>query len=236
MTLDADHLTAYALGTLSPEQQAEVEKALERDPEARREVRAMQDALTDMVLELEPVALRPDAEQSLLARVRGQTSSVQAHTSVLEVSRPQVQSQQQHRWVLGAALAGIAAVIALAVVIPNLPAVQEQRIQSEFREYSSRPGAVAQPLLDARGESAGRLVRLATGEVFVLLDKAPVNARVYQAWRIEKGQNPVSLGVYSNRNFLTSRAVPNGETFAISLEPPGGSDQPSSAPIAVAQL
>ncbi len=252
MTVDADYLVAYALGTLSPEASVEVERVLERDPEARAEVRAMQDSLTGMVLELEAVALRPGAEERLLARVRLQGSSGQNPTSAVppRVTEPPASAPQtpvsrtsvlevtsaRPRWALSAALGGLAAVLALAVVLPNLPFVKENRIQAEFNSYVSRPGALTQALLDAKGQSAGKLARLATGAVYVLLDKAPSSERVYQAWKIAKGNKPVSLGVYSGRNFLTSSVVAQGETFAVTVEPPGGSDQPSSAPIAVAQL
>ena len=122
------------------------------------------------------------------------------------------------------------------MVLPNLPFIQENRAQNTFNSYVGRPGAVSQALLDAKGQSVGKLARLATGEVYVLLDKSPSSARVYQAWKIAKGAKPVSLGVYGKRDFLTSSTVAQGETFAVSVEPPGGSDQPSSAPVAVAQL
>ena len=248
MTVDFDNLVAYALGTLSPEASAEVERLLERDSAARAEVRAMQEGLTDMVLELKPVNLQSGAEDRLLARVRAQgeasqpsaTRAIVSETPVVTTSTPQKSvlelPRERPRWILGAALGGLAAVIALAVVLPSLPFIQENRIQNEFNSYVSRPGAITQALLNSKGQSVGKLARLATGEVYVLLDKSPSSERVYQAWKIAKDAKPVSLGVYGGRNFLTSSAVAQGETFAVSVEPPGGSDQPSSAPVAVAQL
>ena len=251
MTVDSDNLVACALGTLSPEVQAEVERLLERDSAARAEVRAMQDALTEVVLELEPLNLKSGAEDRLLARVRAQsaapTNTTQTNTTrtpVVQTSATQTPATssvlelapQRPRWILGAALGGLAAVIALAVILPRLPFIQENSIQNDFNSYVSRPGAITQALLNAKGQSVGKLARLATGEVYALLDKSPSSERVYQAWKIAKDAKPVSLGVYGGRSFLTSSAVAQGETFAVSVEPPGGSDQPSSAPVAVAQL
>ena len=58
--------------------------------------------------------------------------------------------------------------------------------------------------------------------------------RVYQLWRIENGQ-PVSAGVFDGQGIVIPR-VQAGQTVAVSVEPAGGSDQPTTTPILIQQL
>jgi anti-sigma-K factor RskA len=60
---------------------------------------------------------------------------------------------------------------------------------------------------------------------------------VYQAWGIWKGKDPVSLGVIPDEHTVAiSVDLKGAAMFAVTEEPAGGSDQPTTAPMAVAQL
>jgi anti-sigma-K factor RskA len=86
---------------------------------------------------------------------------------------------------------------------------------------------------------SGRLVYLDREQVALLMmDDMPAlsSGRVYQAWGIYGGK-PVSLGVLPEQHAVAISANLSGaSTFAITEEPAGGSDQPTSQPLAVAQL
>jgi anti-sigma-K factor RskA len=72
----------------------------------------------------------------------------------------------------------------------------------------------------------------------VKMDEMPPleSGRVYQAWGIYDGQ-PVSLGVMPHETTVAMKADLGGaSTFAITEEPTGGSEQPTSDPIATADI
>lgn len=67
------------------------------------------------------------------------------------------------------------------------------------------------------------------------LPPAP-NGRAYQAWQIADGK-PVSLGLINGSGPLTVNAdLKDASAIAISVEPPGGSQQPTTTPILVSQF
>lgn len=214
MKPDHDTLIAYALGTLSTSEAQAVEHQLNADPQAQAELRSLQDALSVLVTDLPPEPLPASAERDLLERVRAQ--------------RP----PRRLLWPLA-----IAAAVALLIVgVNSTPWFQNLQVQSQVQAYSTRPGAVTKPLLSASGHSAGLMVRLGNGQIFVAMNRAPGQGdRVYQLWFIEAGAIR-SLGVFEGRSFESTRAALGPGKVGVTLEPPGGSDQPTSAPLAIAEL
>ena len=95
--------------------------------------------------------------------------------------------------------------------------------------YAAAPGAQAQIVSGTEGR-VGRLVRLSDGRVYVQMDRALEAGRVYQLWRLLPGPRgralPRSLGIFEAG--LMTRAMPPSAVLAVSTEPPGGSDQPTS--------
>lgn len=219
MTPDRDDLLAYALGTLSPAEAARVEAELDRDPALRAELRADLDALALLLDDLGPQAapVPADAEQALLARVRaGGPSGSGAAPAPLPPARP------PRRWPVAV---GLAAALALAFAL--LPRPQPDPLEA----YRTAPGAVERPL-ESGGERLGTLVQLPEGRVYVHLTRPLPPERTYQLWRIESG-TPVSLGVFERGLLVT---LTPGSTVAVSVEPPGGSPQPTTTPLFVQTL
>uniref|UniRef100_UPI0028698877 anti-sigma factor n=1 Tax=Deinococcus sp. TaxID=47478 RepID=UPI0028698877 len=95
-------------------------------------------------------------------------------------------------------------------------------------QYAGTPGAVSTPVL-AGGQALGTLVRLPDGRVYVHLDRPARTGQTYQLWQIRAGV-PVSLGVFDGAGLLTS-ALPPEATVAVTVEPPGGSPQPTTKPL-----
>ncbi|MCP2013975.1 anti-sigma-K factor RskA [Deinococcus sp. HSC-46F16] len=219
MTPDRDDLLAYALGTLSPAEAARVEAELARDPALRAELRADLDALALLLDDLDPAAvpLPAGAEDALLARVRAEGGPVpHVAPAPLPPARP------PRRWPIAVGL-----VAALALVFALLPRPQPDPLEA----YLETPGAVERSL-EADGERVGTLVRLPEGRVYVHLSRPLPPERTYQLWRIENG-TPVSLGTFE-RGLLVTLAP--GSTLAVSVEPPGGSPQPTTPPLFVQPL
>ncbi|MEM6431300.1 MAG: hypothetical protein AAF708_18830 [Deinococcota bacterium] len=113
------------------------------------------------------------------------------------------------------------------------PMQQDFAIGQLLEDYSAQPGAVTQPLVDASGNSLGVLVRRNEGDVLVVLEAAPPRGQVYQAWQVDPNQTnsdqeATSLGTASERAFVVPEGTEIGASFVLTLEPEGGSSQPST--------
>lgn len=60
---------------------------------------------------------------------------------------------------------------------------------------------------------------------------APADGKVYQLWMIDDS-GPISQGVFTTSGTVIMRGVDDANRIAITVEPPGGSEQPTSAPLA----
>lgn len=223
MKVDRDELLLYALGQLSPERTAAVEAALSANPELQAEVRADQDALGLLLdeLDLQAVTVPQDAQERLLARVRAEADAppIQEVTAAASVKRP---ARPSWWWAFPA---GVAAVLTLFFSLRG-PADPTQ-------QYVRTAGAVTQTVT-VDGQDLGKLVRLPDGRVFIHLSRAAEEGRTYQLWQIRGGQ-PVSLGVFDQAGLLT-QPLGEGATLAVSVEPVGGSPQPTTKPLFAQRL
>lgn len=85
---------------------------------------------------------------------------------------------------------------------------------------------------------SGQVVYLPNQQLAVLTLNLPElpGGHTYQAWRIDDGQ-PASLGLVPNTGMVALDVdLGSANAVAISDEPAGGSDQPTSTPLLVAQL
>jgi anti-sigma-K factor RskA len=229
VTIDDDILIAYALGMLTPEEEREVARYLREHPEAAAKVRDHLDALAAVALCQEPEALPEDAEARLLARIHeGNPIKAPAQPKVIAMPR----RRQLTRWM---GLAAAAAVLALAWFGFLGPRYQIWQAERQLQAICAQPGAVCQALLDDAGRPLGTLARRPDHSLFVLLESDPPTPQVYQAWEIANGV-PASCGVFTNRMLDIETPLRPDSTFGITIEPPGGSDQPTSTPIVVVPL
>ncbi len=213
MTIDDDTLVAYALGTLSPTAMREVERHLEARPEEAVTVYGYLDALSEMVMALPPAPPPEGVEEALLAGIRGRSSEDSAW-----------------RWGLGLGMAAKA-----GVALWLLGHTPPYEVRKQLDEYGSRPGAVEAPLVDVHGHIIGDLVRLPDNRLFVAFDRPPEEGRAFQAWEVVTGVlRP--LGTWQGHTFLTEHPLGPGSTFAVSLEPPEGSPQPTGEPLILIPL
>ena len=236
MTINRDDLLALALGLLTPEEEARVQAALDADPALMAEYRADLEALHHLPDDLPPAQVPAGAEERLLARLHAERPAAQATPAPgAPVSQPLFPDGQAAQgaprpgrlnWRGG--LLALVAAVALGVMFlrPSEPA-------DLLSEFAGAPGAVTQEL-GATGRPLGQLIRLPDGRAYLHLSAAAPEQRVYQLWRIEN-QTPVSAGVFDGQGILIP-ALKDGQTIAVSVEPRGGSQQPTTQPILVQSL
>lgn len=234
MSIQRDDLIALALGTLSPQDEARVQAALEADPELQAEYRRDMAALHALPEQLPPGQVPGGAADRLMERLRAERQAAPVPPAQIPPAQTPMPSQEppaevgpgRRTWGLGLGALGLAAALALFFAL-RPPA-------DPLTRYAGMPGAVSQPLTGADNLEIGQVVRLRDGSAFLYLSAAPPDERVYQLWKIE-GETPVSLGVIDGQGTLVQDA-PDGLTLAVSVEPPGGSEQPTTTPILVQQL
>ncbi|CAA9587272.1 MAG: hypothetical protein AVDCRST_MAG86-3981 [uncultured Truepera sp.] len=240
MTVTEDTLVSYAFGHLASVDEAVVEAHLRAHPDDARTVAAYLDVLASLVMALPPEPLPAGGEEALLARVRGPATPAETRSNAPErtpkgVPGTYIPSRERPRravwWRDVLAAAAVAGLYVSVFTLLN-PDARTARV---LQGYRTEPGAVSYALnAEGRAEPLGTLVRLQDGRVFVALGVPPSADQVYQAWEIAGA--PVSLGTFDGRTFLSAQAVTEGNTFGLTLEPPGGSDQPTSTPITLLEL
>ena len=228
MNPDREQLLAYALGQLSPAEAAQVQARIDADPALHAEVQADQDALLALIetLDLGAAEVPPGAQERLLERLRAEEGPATGSAARLAPAHSAPRSAPRPARTRTPLWTAVALAAALGVGLWLRPPADP------LARYAAVPGAQSR-VLGTAGAPLGNLVRLPDGRVYVRLTQAPADGRTYQLWQIQGGA-PVSLGVFG-QDVLTA-ALPQGASVAVSVEPPGGSPQPTTTPLFVQAL
>ncbi|MGI5374266.1 anti-sigma factor [Streptomyces sp. CA-251387] len=136
------------------------------------------------------------------------------------------------------------ATAAAALVVASLFAVQADRTQdqldaqraqaSEIANVLAAPDARATAGEDARGRTIGVVASVSEGRAVVTLsgyDELP-SGRVHQLWLMRPDVQPRSLGLFDGDTPLVASDLDKSATsLAVTVEPDGGSPQPTSQPV-----
>jgi anti-sigma-K factor RskA len=136
------------------------------------------------------------------------------------------------------------ATAAAALVVASLFAVQADRTRDELNAERAQardiahvlaaPDARASTGRDARGRSIGVIASAAAGEAVVTLSgygDLPAG-RVHQLWLMRPGAQPHSLGLFTADTPLVATGLDEAATsLAVTVEPGGGSPQPTTQPV-----
>jgi hypothetical protein len=222
-------LPEYALGALPPEDAQAVEALLERSAEARAELRALRAALVAVAEALPQHAPSGAVWEKLEATFAAEVGAEAGALSTLR-DRPPPPRSPLYAWLAAAcfALFGMGAGL---WGLENFRAAQgAQQAQQLVAAYLSTPDVQRVALYDAQA-ALGSVLLAGERALFVLAD-APGPQRAYQAW----GHSATDWEPGGSER-LTSLAVSDGPVFEVvtasfaalylSVEPPGGSDQPT---------
>lgn len=253
MNIDHDTLIAYAMGMLSEQEMKTVEQHLKTNPDDALEVERYLNALAAVVMTEEPEIVPWAAEQNLLTRVRAQGDTKQSlqaaqlkqniseqrknsgQDSNLEdsnVIRFEPESRRKYQWALGLAVA--ASLAAFALYGPFSTWFEKTQLNQQLVESIQQSGAVSTALVNDSDESIGTLVRQTDNSIFVVLNEKLSDEQVYQAWNIVDGQ-PQSMGIFDS-GVIQVAGFEAGNIFGVTVEPAGGSEQPTSTPIVIYEL
>ncbi len=216
---------AYAIDALSEEEARQFDRHLEECPACREEVRELRAAAAKMGA-AEALTPPPALKARVLAAA-DQLPQLPPRVTHLEAVR-------KRRW--SAKLVAAAAVVVLA--LGGGVAVFESQRGGEQGVVAATVAQVFQA-----GDAHTKTVQTDHGSVTVAtspsMGRMAVRTdglrtlggkRVYQLWAIHEG-TPTSAGVIGNPKAGAAMAMPSeGTTVAITVEPEGGSEQPTTRP------
>jgi anti-sigma factor RsiW len=226
MSVDLHTLSgAYALDALSPEEAELFATHLEQCQACRDEVRELQEVAARMAA-VQTIA-PPSALKARVLAAADQQPQLRPKVAAMERARPR-------RW--SPRLVGVAAAVVLvaggtAVTVKELQQPAQEQTQSVASVFSA-PDAHTTTVTTANG---GRL-RVATsaefGQMAVATQGLPkLSHRTYQLWAVRNGRR-TSVGLIHDLRSGAVMPIPAaGTKVAITIEPPGGSKQPTRQPI-----
>lgn len=247
----------YALDALEPAERARFERHLKDCDSCAAEVRVLSEdavrlawsaaappplAMRDRVLAAvrtipqEP-AVRPEPARARPEPARARRSQLPPH-----VWGAQPPPRQRQRRPLFAPFA--TATAAAALVVASLFAVQADRTQDELDAQKAQASEIAHVLQaadaratrgqDAQGRSITAIASASEGRAVVTLSGygAPPSGRVRQLWVMRPNEQPRSLGLFAADTPLVASGLDKSATsLAVTVEPDGGSPQPTTQPV-----
>ncbi|MBD7980457.1 anti-sigma factor [Oerskovia merdavium] len=228
-----DLLAAYALDAVDDLDRRVVERLLASDADARRELDEHRAVVAAFTVDADPPASLRDA---VLGRVAS-TPQVAAPGAGRGDARPGGPARAPRRWVVVAAVAAAVA----AVAVPTTLAVQARQEQVRLQtQADAMASMLADPAAEiVRGEmvGGGDASALVSGDrvLFSVTDLPQAGAAEdYQLWLVE-GEGMVSAGVFDARDGSAALLVDAAGSagVAVTLEPAGGSPQPTSDPLVI---
>ncbi|MFI2568212.1 anti-sigma factor domain-containing protein [Cellulosimicrobium funkei] len=229
-----DLLPAYALDAVDDVERRAVERLLAADPDARRELDEYRDVVAAFAVESDPP---PALRDAVLARVAAATVPPAGEsTGGVVVDLAAARRARRRRWT------GLAAAVA-AVVAVAVPTTVAVRATQERSRLEARADAIERMLADPdatilHGDVAGggqASVLAAGDDMYFRASDLPDTGddRDYQLWVVEPDGAVVSAGVLDVQDGSTSRLVQGepGVGMAVTVEPAGGSEQPTTDPV-----
>lgn len=236
----AELLGAWAVDAVDPEERALVERVLARDPELRAEGDELQRVTAELAASLAvepPESLR----EAVLARIAADPSDESSESGAPGQSRESgtVVPLRRRRWIPAVVAAAAAAAVVVAVTwgISSLgpDGITEQDQHTAVEQVMEDPAA--QHFTAELPETGHLEIALGADGTGVLAGQgvpSPGEARAYQLWTIDGDAAPASHGlveVHDGRVLMPLEGVPAGATVAVTVEPAGGSEQPTTEPI-----
>ncbi|MFB8772614.1 anti-sigma factor [Streptomyces broussonetiae] len=244
----------YALDALEPSERVRFERHLAGCPRCAAEVRALSEDAVRLAWSTAAPA-PPALRERVLAAVRatpqepapapvaaGGRTPGQLPPHVWGTEPPPARARAPRTRPLFVPFATVTA--AAALVVAALFAVQANRSEDQLAAERDRAREIAHVLAapdarsdsgrDAQGRRIGVIASVSEGRAVVTLSGYgdPSGGRVHQLWLMRPGVQPRSLGLFEGDTPLVASGLDRSATsLAVTVEPDGGSPQPTSQPV-----
>jgi anti-sigma-K factor RskA len=282
--IESGILEQYALGELSPAEQAAVEAQAAAHPEIREELAQVQAALgfyAEAHAIVPPAGMRERVLTNVLAQIaaptanaslRNEVDAVAAHTSATRpeagvrplYAAPEAAPASRSGWAIAASVALLLSLAGNALLYSNWKSASSELValQNEQSRFATTTTVVEKKLDDLRQENqvlrndefravalagtktapsarARVLFNPATHKVYVDVHSLPPLPadKQYQLWALDKGK-PIDAGVLtaataSGQGLQPMKDIASAQTFAMTIEPAGGSAGPTLSTMTV---
>ncbi len=251
----------YALGALTDEERTQVDAYVAADADARIRLDEAIRAAAALPYAARPIAPRSQVKQDVLKRVKAAAPSRLAPTRT-SFSAKVARFLDRPAWRIAMPLVAVASLIAAVVAgvwaislndEVNRLRVEQAALQRELLTKRDVLAQIALPQSRAiaiagtpvQPHAYGQMIANPNGNsgVLIVADLAPLPpGKVYQFWLI-KGNTPVSAGLFGvdaqGRGLLPVRAsesVGSFDAIGVSIEPEGGSPQPTGDIVMLGKL
>ncbi|CAN5247120.1 anti-sigma factor [soil metagenome] len=231
---------AYALNTLSEEERLAFERYLAENPSERPEVEELSSIAA--LLALAPQEQEPPAglRQSVMSQVRSEANEADSGERRGETAV----SSRGHRGGWTRRLFGVRGVVTTAAAAAIIAlAAWNVSLQSEVSDLRDTKMSSFELQGSGQAESVqGELVSLGDERAIMVATDLPElpEDQTYEMWAIDEGEEPEPIGLFETRDGsaikTTEQPVSGADTFAVTVEPEEGSDQPTSDPVITADL
>ncbi|HKE81285.1 MAG TPA: anti-sigma factor [Solirubrobacteraceae bacterium] len=227
-----EEVASYVLGALPEEENERFEAHLETCDDCMREVAELQVAADALPLAAVQVAPPPELKDRLMTVVRSEAQLLQAAEAPAREAAPPREKRRRWWGLRPLPAIGLAtAVLAVAVVAGVLVTSGDNDAHTVQAKVTLVAAPNARASLEVKGDQ---------GTLNVSGFPPPGNNRVYQAWRM-RGGKPVPAGLFrvggdGKATLAIEEPLKTGDQVLVTIEPGGGSAQPTSNPIAAASL
>ncbi|AZQ33717.1 anti-sigma factor [Streptomyces cyaneochromogenes] len=241
----------YALDALEPGERLRFEKHLKTCDSCAAEVRVLSEDAVRLAWSTAapaPTAMRNRVLAAVRTTPQESTGREPAHARATQLP-PHVWGTQppprtRTRGTRPLLVPFATATAAAALVVASLFAVQAGRTQDQLDAQRDRASEIANVLAapdaratageDAKGRTIGVVASVSEGRAIVTLSGYGElsSGRVHQLWLMRPDVQPRSLGLFDGDTPLVASGLDKSATsLAVTVEPDGGSPQPTSQPV-----
>lgn len=240
-----DLLGAWALDAVDDLERAKVERAIASDEELAAEARQLRETIGRLA---EADAQQPPehVRDAVMAEIQNAapTEETTSSAAVREDRNELARMRRRRRWqgLAAAAAAVVAVAIPTAVAVDQADRAEQAEVQAGFAQEQAQQFTDA--LLDPSAEvvsddlpdgSRGIAVLGDNSALFAARDMTQLQDQDYQLWVLE-GEEATSAGVLDWQEGELTASVeqfPTDAALAVTAEPIGGSEQPTTDPLMV---
>jgi anti-sigma-K factor RskA len=225
-----DDAAAWVLGALRDEEAADFVRRLETSAAARKEVDELREAADALPFAVAPVAPPPELRARLMAVVEGEAQVL--HATGASADRPASRARWWRSLLRPVPLAAAACALLIAGVVAGVLVAGG----------SPEPARTVAAKVAVPGASAHLEIGDDHAELVVDGMRPAGSGRVYQVWTLPRGTTrPVPGALFGvNQAGHGTAALPGGVkgvgTVMVSVEPAGGSAQPTTEPVVTAAV
>ena len=233
-----DLIAPYVFDHVDDLERRQVERLVAADPDARRELDEFREVVAAFTVDTAPPAsMRSQVLASITQPAAAPVRLAEKRHKQSAAGRP---SAARRRWVT----LGVAAAVAAGIALPTSIAVQshsqQQQLQAEADVVAQMVADPTSRVLRAEVEGGGEVSALVSADRVFLSTSEMADADAdsdYQLWVID-GEQISSLGLMRPEDGSTSALVEagSGSTLAVTVEPRGGSEQPTTDPIVAVEI